>query len=352
MYRLLLDEDELISSFYPLTLTRSLVDLKMGIFSIKEKWEMMAKIQAVDLQFISTKERLESDHKVIKANVIPPATLDLQTFFQQDDQSLLSLGFKKVDHLWDLLSISPWLIENDLKLISTKNSDFGNATINGKHHVIIGSNTNIEHCIINTQDGPVYIDDDCHVMDGAMLRGPISIGKGTVIKMGAQLYGGTIIGPQCVIGGEIKNSIFQGYSNKAHHGYIGNSYIGEWCNLGAGTSCSNLKNTLGNIKAWDISNNKFIDAGQKAGILMGDHVKTSINTSFNSGTVIGICANIFGFQGLTNKYIESFSWGGISNNKYELEKLIVEIEKWMRLKNLGFSEDNQEKIRTLYHKLR
>jgi UDP-N-acetylglucosamine diphosphorylase/glucosamine-1-phosphate N-acetyltransferase len=351
MFILVLNEDNLTESFYPLTFTRDLVDLKAGIFTIKEKWERMALDQKIELTILIKTDGSQLGSRSIPANFIPPATLNLKTFFKED-KSLEELGFKKVNHLWDILSLNSWLIENDLLLIKDQQSDKSNARIYGTHPVVTGSNVIIEHCTINTTDGPVFIDDHAHIMDGVMLRGPLSIGKYTVVKMGSTIYGGTVIGPHCIIGGEIKNTTIQGYTNKAHHGYLGNSYIGEWCNLGAGTSGSNLKNTLGEIGVWDIANSNFANAGKKAGVFMGDHVKTAINTSFNSGTVIGPCANIFEFEGLTSKYIDSFSWGGRSEAKYEIEKLVIEIKRWMELKNYSLSSDNEEKIRTLYFKMK
>jgi UDP-N-acetylglucosamine diphosphorylase/glucosamine-1-phosphate N-acetyltransferase len=195
------------------------------------------------------------------------------------------------------------------------------------------------------------IDDGAFVMQGAMLRGPLYIGKQAVVKMGATLYAGTSIGHQCVVGGEIKNSVFYPYSNKAHHGYIGDSIIGSWCNLGAGTTCSNLKNTVGKIKVWDIHTNSFKLSIEKMGILMGDHVRTAVHTSFNSGTVIGSFANIFELQGLSPKYIPSFSWGGNQNRMYTLDKLIEDTGRWMNLKNIVMDEQDKEQIVTLYNQL-
>jgi len=349
MLILVLNDDNLTESFYPLTLTRELIDLKAGIFSIKEKWERIALNQDIELVITSKIDDTQFATKSILANFIPPATLDLKSFFR-DDTELDKLGFKKVNYLWDILSLNNWLIENDLHLIKNQQCDRSKAKITGEYPLVTGNNVVIEHCFINTLEGPVFIDDNAHIMDGAMLRGPLSIGKDTVIKMGSMIYGGTSIGANCIIGGEIKNTTIQDNSNKAHHGYIGNSFIGEWCNLGAGTSGSNLKNTLGEIKVWDIANHKYVFAGKKAGVFMGDHVKTAINTSFNSGTVIGPYSNIFEIEGLTSKYIESFSWGGKYSKKYELEKLIIEIKRWMELKNIEFRSDNEEIIRTLYFK--
>jgi UDP-N-acetylglucosamine diphosphorylase/glucosamine-1-phosphate N-acetyltransferase len=351
MFILVLNEDNLTEFFYPLTYTRSLIDLKAGIFTIREKWERMAFDQEIELTILSKPDDSQIIAKSIPANFIPPTTLNLKSFFN-DDKSLVALGFKKVEHLWDILTLNNWLIQNDLLLIKDQQSDKRNARITGTHPVVTGANVIIEHCTINTTEGPVFIDDHAHIMDGAMLRGPLSIGKNTVVKMGSTVYGGTAIGPNCIIGGEIKNTTIQGYTNKAHHGYIGNSFIGEWCNLGAGTSGSNLKNTLGEINVWDIANSNYSKAGKKAGIFMGDHVKTAINTSFNSGTVVGPYANIFEFEGLTSKYIKSFSWGGQSATTYEIDKLINEIKRWMELKSFYLSSDNEEKIRTLYFKMK
>ena len=351
MFILVLNEDNLTEFFYPLTYTRSLIDLKAGIFTIREKWEKMALDQEIKLTIASNADSNQIGARSIPANFIPPATLDLKSFFNEE-KNLEELGFKKIDYLWDILSLNDWLIQNDLLFIKDQLSDKRNARITGTHPVITGANVIIEHCTINTSDGPVFIDDHAHIMDGVMLRGPLCIGKNTVVKMGSTVYGGTAIGPNCIIGGEVKNTTIQGFTNKAHHGYIGNSFIGEWCNLGAGTSGSNLKNTLGDIAVWNIENSSYSNAGKKAGIFMGDHVKTRINTSFNSGTVIGPFANIFEFEGLTSKYIDSFSWGGRSAITYDIDKLIIEIKRWMELKNFYLSSDNEEKIRTLYFKIK
>ena len=351
MYKLVLNEEGITESFYPLTLTRSFVDLKAGIFSIRERWERMALQQNIEFEWLTNIGDEKVPFKSIPANYIPPASLNLKDFFTKNIP-LDQLEFKKVNYLWDLIALNEWLIKNDINLVKEQKNDSGLAKINGDFPVLVGSNVKLENCIINAQDGPVFIDDNALIMEGAILRGPIYIGKGTVIKMGAIIYGGTSIGAYCSVGGELKNSIILGYTNKAHHGYIGNSYIGEWCNLGAGTSCSNVKNTLGEIKVWDMSTKEFKYGGKKVGIFMGDHVKTAIHTGFNSGTVIGPFSNIFEFEGLTHKFINSFSWGGKSNTIYKIDKLFIEIDRWMALKNIDFTRDNQEKIRTLYPKMK
>lgn len=177
-------------------------------------------------------------------------------------------------------------------------------------------------------------------MEGSMIRGPVSIGEGSVVKMGTKIYGATTIGPGCLAGGEIKNSVIFGNSNKAHDGYLGNSVIGEWCNLGAGTSNSNLKNNASLVKVWTPKGE--LTAGLKCGVFMGDYAKTSINTSLNTGSVIGVCANVFG-NGLSPKYIPSFSWGSEGLKRYEFEKALVDIEDWKKMKNQSLT-DNEKTI--------
>jgi UDP-N-acetylglucosamine diphosphorylase/glucosamine-1-phosphate N-acetyltransferase len=181
-----------------------------------------------------------------------------------------------------------------------------------------------------------------------MLRGPVAIGEGAVVKMGAALYGATTIGPGCIIGGEVKNSVFFSFSNKAHDGYIGDAVIGSWCNLGAGTSCSNIRNTATPVKVWNISQHRFMEAGLKCGLMMGDYSRCGINTSFNTGTVVGVCANIFQSGSLQPKYIPSFSWGSDTGISYDPSKAIADINNWMAFKSRTLTQLETEQLKTLY----
>ena len=183
-------------------------------------------------------------------------------------------------------------------------------------------------------------------MEGTVIKGSFACGERSVIKMNSRIYGATSIGPNCTIGGEIKNSVFFAYSNKAHDGYIGDSVIGEWCNLGAGTSNSNLKNNASIVKVWTPKGE--MNAGQKCGVFMGDYSKTSINTSINTGTVMGVCSNVFE-TGLTPKYIPSFSWGSDGLRRYELQKALTDIDSWKKLKG-GFITENEKTILTYIFK--
>ena len=202
----------------------------------------------------------------------------------------------------------------------------------------------LENCILNASEGPIYIAKNCKIMDGAILRGPIFIDEGSIVKMGATIYGGTSIGKKCVVGGEIKNSIINNFSNKAHHGYLGDSIIGKWCNLGAGTSTSNVKNNGSDVML-QLANAE-LNAGNKFGLLIGDYSRSAINTSFNTGTVVGTCCNIF-TEGLTPKYIPNFSWG-CKGERYELPKAFTDIENWKIMKGETLSKEERELLKNLY----
>lgn len=205
-----------------------------------------------------------------------------------------------------------------------------------------------EHCYINASGGPVYVSSGVEIMEGVMLRGPIFIGRDSVIKMGATVYGATTIGPKCIVGGEVKNSVIFGYSNKAHEGYLGDAVIGEWCNLGAGTSCSNIRNSASPVKVWLMDRKIFVKAGLKCGLLMGDYSRCSINSSFNTGTVVGVCANIFKPGNLLPKFIPSFSWGPTSKVRYTFEKAISDIDSWMSFKGLSITKEQVKSLQYIF----
>jgi len=212
------------------------------------------------------------------------------------------------------------------------------------YNIFVEEGAILENCILNASEGPIYIAKNCKIMDGAILRGPIFIDEGSIVKMGATIYGGTSIGKKCVVGGEIKNSIINNFSNKAHHGYLGDSIIGKWCNLGAGTSTSNVKNNGSDVML-QLANAE-LNAGNKFGLLMGDYSRSAINTSFNTGTVVGTCCNIF-TEGLTPKYIPNFSWG-CKGERYELPKAFTDIENWKIMKGENLSKEERELLKNLY----
>ena len=214
-------------------------------------------------------------------------------------------------------------------------------------NIFLEEGTSVSHCTINASAGPVYIGKNATIMEGCLIRGPFALCEGAVLKMGAKVYGATTIGPFSNACGEIKNSIICGYSNKAHDGYLGDSVIGEWCNLGAGTTNSNVKNTGGEIGLHNYSSGKYEAAGNKCGVIMGDYSRTAINTSLNTGTVVGLCCNVFG-NGLTPKFIPDFSWGFDELKTYDFAKAIQDINNWKSMKNSFLSENEITVLKYLF----
>jgi len=348
MPKLLLQYSDFQKDFFPLTLTRPFIDLRVGILTVAEKWKTLALSQNVDLEIIAEDVSASAD-MTWNANFVPKISLDINSMF--DEKTAPVASFFELKTPWDIIQYNASLVLEDIQLLkSSFNCDpvLEQVSKAGIHSFYVHPTSHLEHCFFNTDEGPIMIDEDACIMQGAMLRGPLYIGKRTVVKMGATLYAGTNIGNDCIVGGEIKNTIFQSYSNKGHHGYLGDSYIGEWCNMGAGTSCSNLKNTAGELKAWNMDSSSYIKAGKKAGILMGDHVKTAINTSFNSGTVIGGFSNVFAPDALLPKFIAPFQWG--MEQHYDLDKLLEEVKRWMTMKGKEPTASILESIKTYYLK--
>ncbi|MBK7555408.1 MAG: GlmU family protein [Flavobacteriales bacterium] len=219
-----------------------------------------------------------------------------------------------IERPWHLFQQCGKAIINDFVLLTegrrTQRLGTQNTVIGDPSLIFLDEGAVVEACILNTTNGPIYIGKNAEVMEGSMIRGPFALGDGAQVKMGAKIYGPSSIGPECRVGGELSNSVLQGFSNKGHDGFLGNSVLGEWCNLGADTNTSNLKNTYGEVQAWSYSENAVVRTGQQfCGLIMGDHSKSGINTMFNTGTVVGVCANVFG-GGFPPKHIPSFSWGG------------------------------------------
>jgi len=338
-------ENESQLNLLPFTLTRSAADIRIGILTIREKWALLSSLPVATISVENSHQDSPTD--TIPANLIPGSESINPDAVWQSDHRL-------IQHPWQLVEFNDWALRNDFRLLTHKRiSQPLPVTVSATNpgQIFIEEGARLEHCFIHAGDGPVYIGKNALIMDGAMLRGPVSIGEGAIVKMGAAIYGATTIGPFAVAGGEIKNSILMAYANKAHHGYLGDAVIGEWCNLGAGTSCSNLKNTGGTIKIWDMHRKVFKKAGQKCGLLMGDFSKSAINTSFNTGTVTGICANIFDGGSLTPKFIPSFSWGIQTGEEYLLEKALAEIAVWMKFKNVSLTDEKKQLIEKIYKAL-
>jgi UDP-N-acetylglucosamine diphosphorylase/glucosamine-1-phosphate N-acetyltransferase len=216
-------------------------------------------------------------------------------------------------------------------------------------NIFVEEGAQITCATLNAQSGPIYIGRNVQIMEGAIIRGPVTIGEGSVIKMGAQIYGPTAIGPDCKVGGEIKEVVMLGHSNKAHDGFLGNSIIGEWCNLGAGTTVSNLKNNYSTVRMWDFGSQSMRDTGlQFLGMVMGDHSKAGIQSMFNTGTVVGVAANVFG-DGFPPKFIPSFAWGGADGfQTHRLEDAMETARRVMARRDFSFSPVDEKIFRRVY----
>ncbi|MDP9041963.1 MAG: glucose-1-phosphate thymidylyltransferase [Bacteroidota bacterium] len=313
--------------FFPFSLTRSLADFRCGILTIREKWDLYLKNYPSFPDGIS-----------IPANIVPDSELMDSIIYGNIEPALEKAA--RLAGLTDILEFNKTEIKKDFELVTKDRSSAPVSSTNKitGSAIFIEPGAVVEHAYLNATEGPIYIGANALIMEGAMIRGPFAIGEKGVVKMGTKIYGATSAGPHCVLGGEIKNSVIFGYSNKAHEGYLGDSVVGEWCNLGAGSSNSNIKNSGGSVKLWNPLNKSFLDAGLKCGLMMGDYSRSAINTSFNTGTAIGIACHVFG-KGLAPSYLPSFSWG-YDGEVYSFDKAIVHIGKWKKLK--GFQMDNKE----------
>jgi UDP-N-acetylglucosamine diphosphorylase / glucose-1-phosphate thymidylyltransferase / UDP-N-acetylgalactosamine diphosphorylase / glucosamine-1-phosphate N-acetyltransferase / galactosamine-1-phosphate N-acetyltransferase len=340
-------ENESSLHLYPFTEIRSLLDLRVGIFTIREKWQHLQSYSPVVMEAKDASGASMDNRTMIPANLIPMEA------WPGDKGELPSWLARQplLDRPWQMPALVGAAIEWDLQWVREHHvavSFPGHVTCVHPEKIFIESGARLEHCILNAEDGPIYIGKQAHIMDGAIIRGPVTIGECAVVKLGARIYGATSIGPHCTVGGEVKQSILMGYSNKAHDGYLGDSVIGEWCNLGAGTSCSNVQNTARPVKMWNKYLQQFEDAGQKCGLVMGDYSRAAINTSFNTGTLVGTCCNIFANGVLTPKYIPSFSWGMDRSRMYKLDRVLEDIQRWMLFKNSSLPVSIEAKIKQIY----
>lgn len=341
----------------PFTFTRPVADIRVGILSLRQKWEhfLGTSTSTLTQTYLNKKFplRVEQDNVLVNASVFPNAELarqiknlkagealvhgdvlvamgmhasEIEHFTEQTPTGIAIEGsFKQLKHVWDIYALNHNAIEDDFKLLTKgrKSEPLSQTNfIQGNPELIfIEPGAQVEFAFLNTHDGPIYIGKEATVMEGAKIRGPFALGDHAQIKMDAKIYGGTTVGPWSKVGGEVSNSVIFGYSNKGHDGFLGNSVLGEWCNLGADTNISNLKNTYEPVKLWSYAEQHFVQTGQQfCGLMMGDHSKCGINTMFNTGTVVGVNANIFG-DGYQRNFVPSFSWGGKNKlSHYQLKK--------------------------------
>jgi len=339
--KIFLDDSKCREQLFPFTYTKHVADIRIGILTIREKWEKLT-----GETICTSIEDKDSKYLTISANVIPTIN-NYKSILGQISGITIDTDIKTLDHPWEIFQLNDRAIREDFELltrykISRPVSKTNHCT--AEENIFISEGAIVEHCFINASTGPVYIGKNTTLMEGNMIRGPFAICEGATLKMGSKVYGATTIGPYCIAGGEIKNSMLSGYSNKAHDGYLGDSVLGEWCNLGAGTSNSNIKNTAGEVKYKISDESEAIAAGNKGGLLMGDYSRAAINTSFNTGTVVGICCNIFGRR-FPEKSVANFSWG---DERYHFDKAIRDIDNWKKLKGHAVTESEKELLHKLY----
>jgi UDP-N-acetylglucosamine diphosphorylase / glucose-1-phosphate thymidylyltransferase / UDP-N-acetylgalactosamine diphosphorylase / glucosamine-1-phosphate N-acetyltransferase / galactosamine-1-phosphate N-acetyltransferase len=348
MNEVVLNDTLIHQDLFPFGQLHSVADIRVGILTIREKWEQIFEHQVVLSR--------QSGHHVpmVAANIIPDATF-VEAFREGKHNQLIGSGshpIKTIQYPWQIFEYNDEMLRVDFEWITRSRPSapipVTNRLVNAGN-IFLEPGARVEHCILNASAGPIYLGKNTEVMEGSMIRGPFALCEGAVVKMGASLYGATSIGPYCTVGGEIKNSVLFGYSNKSHHGYLGDSVIGEWCNIGAGSSNSNLKNNAGPVRVWNQSKQSFLEAGLKCGLFMGDYSRCSINTAFNTGTVVGICCNIFG-EPLPAKYIPNFSWGQRGMSSYELEKAIRDIASWMKMKNKSLQQEEIQRLKYIFEK--
>ncbi len=342
---LFLNENECKADLLPFSATRHVSDIRIGILTIREKWKLLLGENVV---FLSTPTEC-NDVFSIPANVIPTWDNYLSIIeFSKSSKQIPENDTNCFIHFpWEIFQLNDFALRKDFELLtnnrSTAKIHSSNYVVNEKN-IFIEEGAEVHNCSLNASLGPIYIGKNAVVMEGSMIRGPFSLGEKSLVKMGAKIYGATTIGPHCVVGGEIKNSVLFEYSNKAHDGYLGDSVVGAWCNLGAGTSNSNVKNTGEEVSFQIDKDKKAVNIGNKGGLLMGDYSRSAINTSFNTGTVVGACCNIFS-QGFSEKYVPHFSWG---QEQYKLDKAFRDIDNWKKMKNETITVQEKELLTKIY----
>ena len=376
----LFDMAEDFINLLPLTFTRPVADLRIGITTIRGKWLFYDKNAVISFfteDYLQKKYPLnyKNDSVFVNSSFIPDKSLyeavsklknkegllyngellafvsgEYDAIVRQKDFSRLNLSefdgeLIKIRYPWDIFSLNGKVLENDFKhLTEGRKSMSLPSSVNtiNKENIFVEEGVEINFATLNAQDGYIYLGEDTVVMEGALVRGSLALCEHSQLKLGAKIYGPTTIGPYSKVGGEVNNSVIWGYSNKAHDGFLGNSVLGQWCNIGADSNNSNLKNNYAEVKMWNYGQKRFIKTGlQFCGLIMGDHSKCGINTMFNTGTVVGVNANIFG-SGFPRNFIPSFSWGGSQGfTEYKLEKAFEVAEKVMMRRNKTL--DNTEK---------
>lgn len=375
---IVLFDDKEWRNLRPLTLNKPVAELRMGILTFKERWEKLIEgnYSYYTQKYLSDKYQIQisEENIFINSSFFPNENLvnsirnlnkgesiwfknqmiagnfSLEEFNARNDSNH-KVEFQEeithISHLWDLFTYNEKAIRFDFELITKGRKSQPISETNGvinPANIFLEEGAVIEFAVLNAKEGPIYVGKNAEIMEGSLVRGSLALCENAKLNLGAKIYPGTTIGPYCKVGGEVNNSILMGYSNKGHDGFLGNSVLGEWCNLGADTNNSNLKNNYSEIKLWDYESKDYVGTGlQFCGLMMGDYAKSAINTQFNTGTVVGLSANVFE-AGFPPKFIPSFSWGGGKNSaKFDLEKSFEATEKMMERRKKVLT-DKEKKI--------
>lgn len=368
----------------PFTYTRPVAEIRIGILTIREKWEsyLGCTITSVTEDYLSEKFPMVEfeDNVMINASYLPNYEIvelikglsENQAIFKDEDviafyttntqeevdfSTYEPIEFQeeliKIEHTWDIFTKNGEALRDDFELLTKgRKSQSIPPSVNvlKGEDIFIEEGAKLNFVTLNSNDGPIYIGKNTEIMEGAMIRGPFALCEGSKVKLGAKIYGATTVGPNSTVGGEVKNSVLFGYSNKGHDGFLGDSVLGEWCNIGADTNTSNLKNNYAEVRLWNYETEGFAKIGiQFCGLMMGDHSKCGINTMFNTGTVVGVSANIFG-SGFPRNFISSFSWGGNAGFSTYLTKKAFEVAKIvMARRNIEFTDQDTAILEHVFH---
>lgn len=361
----------------PFTFTRPVADIRVGILTIREKWEhyLGFTTTTVTEDYLSDKYPfLELDKNIfINASFLPSQNLvniiknleenqavffddEPLAFFTSDGQEVdfdtydvIQYEHKdvlRIENTWDIFSKNGEAIKRDFEMLTEGRQSQpipDGVWAKNPENIFIEEGAKVEFCTLNASNGPIYIGKEAEIMEGSLVRGPFALCEHATLKMGAKIYSDTTIGPHSKVGGEVNNSVIFGFSNKGHDGFLGNAVLGEWCNLGADTNNSNLKNNYAEVRLWNYETEGFAKTGlQFCGLMMGDHSKCGINTMFNTGTVVGVSANIFG-SGFPRNFVPSFSWGGSSGfTTYKTNKAFEVAKVVMSRRNVEFTETDEK----------
>ncbi len=364
-----LDDHGLHLRFAPFTLSRPVGNLRMGIYTNDERWQRLlpdCEVGFITEPHLQAKFPALDDAIRVNAQLIPNEELAASVFALEEGFSLYAgdlfiaehgSGITKIqyvgaapivlEHRWDIFQKNEAAIELDFYLITedrtSEKLSKTNTLIGPKELLFIEEGATVEACTLNTTHGPIYIGQDAEIMEGSMIRGSFVLCEGAVVKMGAKIYGATTIGPHCRVGGEVSNVVFFAYSNKGHDGFLGNSALGEWCNLGADTNSSNLKNNYSLVSSYNYETKEITPSDlQFMGLCMGDHSKSAINTMFNTATVIGFAVNVFS-DAFPPKHLPSFTWlNGKEQHAYELPKAIQAAEAMMERRHVEFTDADKQ----------